>query len=224
MTFLSKAKSLLFPSGCELHQVKFGLLRGLTLPLDLQHQSQTYFGTWEREHYGWTHRLSRDICTFVDIGANHGIMTAYGAARTGARRILAFEPRTDLHSVIETSVEMNGEVDTFMLDNRFVSNATTDTSVCLDNFADEICYPCFLKVDVDGGEEEVLRGAEQVFTNGDARLLLETHSKALEDACLDVLAGYGYETRIIDNAWWRFILPEQRGCAHNRWLAAFPDA
>ena len=224
MNFLSKTKSLLLPSGRELHQVKFGLLRGLTLPLDLQHQSQIYFGTWEREHYGWTRRLSRDICTFVDIGANHGIMTAYGAARTSAQRIFAFEPGTDLHSVIRTSVEMNGDVDTFVLDDRFVSDSTTNASVRLDDFADQICYPCFLKVDVDGGEEEVLHGAEQVFANGDTRLLLETHSQALEEACLDVLAGYGYETRIIDNAWWRFILPEQRGCAHNRWMAAFPAA
>jgi hypothetical protein len=55
------------------------------------------------------------------------------------------------------------------------------------------------------------------------RWLIETHSLDLERGCIELLAGHGYVTRIIPNAWWRIAVPEQRHGEINRWLAAYRE-
>jgi MoaA/NifB/PqqE/SkfB family radical SAM enzyme len=89
----------------------------------------------------------------------------------------------------------------------------------LDSFRPRIKYPCFIKVDVEGAEVDVLRGVEEILERG-VRLVIETHSENAERRCVDFLEERGYETKIIKSAWWRSILPEQRPDSHNRWLAA----
>lgn len=223
----SLVKSTLVPTGRRPWTVRFGLLRGLTLPLDLQDQLQIYLGTWEREHYEWTHRLSRGIATYVDVGAKRGLMTAYGVARTDATRVLAFEPASRFHKHIRESAETNVREEhapEVSVHGRFVSNKDDESHITLNQFREEIEYPCFLKIDVDGGEKDVLEGAKQLLEKGDVRILLETHSEELENGCQDTLSALGFETHVIDNAWWRFFLPERRPTTHNRWLVAYkPD-
>jgi hypothetical protein len=51
-------------------------------------------------------------------------------------------------------------------------------------------------------------------------LLIETHSPALEQECVAILRREGFATRIVPTAWWRGVLPEQRGLEQNRWLVA----
>ena len=80
--------------------------------------------------------------------------------------------------------------------------------------------PGFIKVDVDGFELEVLRGAARTFREKCVDLLLETHSPALEQHSIEILQGFGLTTQIIKNSWYRSILREQRPSAHNRWLWA----
>src|SRR4051794_17444067 len=82
--------------------------------------------------------------------------------------------------------------------------------------------PILLKIDVDGGEIEVLRGAHQLLNSRQALLVVETHSKQLEDACAGLLIDAGYDVRIARNGWYRCLIPEQRQSAHNRWLVAEP--
>ena|SRR2546428_2661464 len=83
--------------------------------------------------------------------------------------------------------------------------------------------PILLKVDIDGGEANLLESAEGCKYLQDLRWVIETHSKELEGQCIHWLRFHGYDTRIIRNAFWRCILPEQRPLAHNRWLVAGPN-
>ncbi|HEX5871696.1 MAG TPA: FkbM family methyltransferase [Longimicrobium sp.] len=47
--------------------------------------------------------------TFVDVGANIGFFTLFGAARVGAAgRVVALEPHPEVAAVLRTNVEMNG--------------------------------------------------------------------------------------------------------------------
>jgi len=38
--------------------------------------------------------------------------------------------------------------------------------------------------------------------------------------CLRSLTEAGYVVRVVHDAWWRVVLPEQRPSTHNRWLVA----
>ena len=82
-----------------------------------------------------------------------------------------------------------------------------------------------VKVDVDGAEMDVLRGAKQLIAGSAVRWIIETHTSELERECIVQLQSAGYVTRVIKKAWWRIIFPEVRIAAHrpenhNQWLVA----
>ena len=78
-----------------------------------------------------------------------------------------------------------------------------------------------IKIDVDGGEIEVLKGLSKTLINYKCQLIIETHSKDLEVGCLEFVKEIGYKTEIIDNGKMRVIIPETRPIEHNRWFIAY---
>jgi len=107
------------------------------------------------------------------------------------------------------------------LPTKFLGASVNDREISLDSLAPSIRSPCFVKLDVDGGEEQVLNGAHTFNGLPGIRWLIETHSEQLEVACDKILQAAGFQTRIILNARWRIFVPELRPIAHNRWLAAW---
>ncbi|MFA6599587.1 MAG: hypothetical protein WCU74_01045 [Candidatus Omnitrophota bacterium] len=89
----------------------------------------------------------------------------------------------------------------------------------LDNYCDQIVLPCLVKMDIDGAEMDALRGATKILGFHAVRWLIETHSLQLEQ-CPEVFAETGFQAKVIKNAWWRCLIPEQRPIPHNRWLVA----
>lgn len=75
------------------YKIPVGLFKGLALNLDLQHQTQVYLGLWERETYGYLRRAAEECEWMVDIGAGHGELCLFFLKRSGARRVIAFEPQ-----------------------------------------------------------------------------------------------------------------------------------
>jgi hypothetical protein len=53
-------------------------------------------------------------------------------------------------------------------------------------------------------------------------ILVETYSSEPERHCVNFLEEVGYTCRIIKDAWWRSLIPQQRPREHNRWLFATP--
>ncbi len=220
---LSRIKNLIVPPGSRPHTIRGGAMAGLRMHLDLTYRTQWYLGLFEREAQPWLRRLGEGIGSFVDIGAAQGEYTLYALARTPARRVLAFEPDAEARRELADNLALNGlEGDArLVLSEQFVGAAPDGRTRTLDSLAAELPAPCFVKIDVDGGEGEVLRGAEALLRRPDSRWLIETHSADLEAECLDRLRAAGCNTVVIPNAWWRVIVPEDRPIAHNRWLAAF---
>ncbi len=54
--------------------------------------------------------------------------------------------------------------------------------------------PSVIKIDVEGSELDVLRGAKDLLSSGRPKLFLEAHSSALARACADFLSELGYST------------------------------
>lgn len=68
----------------------------------------------------------------------------------------------------------------------------------------------FIKIDVDGQGMEVLLSGTELLSKSNGDVLVKNNSPTLERECVGLLERHGYTCSVIDNAWWRFIVPEQR--------------
>ena len=85
--------------------------------------------------------------------------------------------------------------------------------------AADLQHPDFIKVDVDGGELEALKAAAPLLRDFPP-LVVETHSRELEEECNEFLRSVGYCVEIVPNSRLRAFWPEWRPLDQNRWLLA----
>jgi hypothetical protein len=222
---LSYLKTKIVPSGIRPLTIPFGPFRKITLELSLQTEMQMYLGLFEKETHSWIEALTCNIATAIDAGAAYGEYTVFFLMKTNADAVYAFEPGTDLHGRLRTNLQLNSLKGTnrLKLFSQCLGSTASEGVMSLDSLLPEISFPCFIKVDVDGEEEEILKGAERLNQREGVHWLIETHSHNLEIACETRLRRANFKTVIIPNAWWRAVLPELRPFRHNRWLAAWND-
>lgn len=219
---LAWVKRRLVKGGRRPYKVYLGLFKGLILNLDLQHQTQVCLGLWEQETYIYL-RKAADTCEWmVDVGAGKGELCLYFLKNSRAENIVALEPQDSEIEIIKSNLSLNGERDkhTVTISNKFVGTAEDSNHIPLDALGMEHNKRGFIKVDVDGYELDVLKSGERLLSEGNVDILVETHSKRLEEECLEWLVSRGYICEIVGNAWWRFAVPEQRPVPHNRWIWA----
>jgi len=220
---VSNLKTLFMPPGCKPHRILAGPFRGIVMRLSLRSQAQIYVGLFEKETHSWLTRLSRGISTAIDIGAAYGEHTIYFLTKTKAAKVFAFEPDGSCTPFLHENLELNGgnQSKRLELSTSLVGASDTEGEIRLDSLVESVQVPCLVKMDVDGAEEQILKGAKTFNSLSDVRWLIETHSKDLEVACDRILTAAGFQTKIIPNAWWRVFVPELRPTEHNRWLAAW---
>jgi len=222
MRLVSDLKNLLVSPERKARRILAGPFRGIMMGLSLRTQMQVYLGLFEKETHPWINRLSKNISTAIDIGVAEGEYTIYFLTKTKATKVFGFEPDVSCIPFLQENFELNGvdKSDRLEISTRFVGVSDTEQVIRLDSLVESVRAPCFVKMDVDGAEEQILKGANTFNSLPGVRWLIETHSKELEVACERILTAAGFQTRIIPNAWWRVFVPELRP-GHNRWLAAW---
>jgi len=152
------------------------------------------------------------------VGANDGYYTM-AFLRSAAERVVACEPGPTMEQLLANAAANGYAMGArFTVERRFVGRS--EGSVTIGALLAGLPRPVLVKVDIDGGEFELLRSAEGPASLEQVRWIIETHSLDLEVQCDDWLRSHGYRTRIIRNAGWRRLLPERRPIPHNRWLVA----
>jgi FkbM family methyltransferase len=68
-------------------------------------------------------------------------------------------------------------------------------AVTLDHFVADHRSPTVVKIDVEGAEEEVLKGAEEVFRRSKPTLICEVHNERAADGVAAWLARMGYQSK-----------------------------
>lgn len=208
-----------FPDGDPPRTIMFGALRGLRMHIDLSWQAQLWLGLAERETHKFLQRAARTVSWLVDVGAGAGELSLHFAHQPNVARVYAIEP---VSLALKRNVALSPPSAAVKLEiiskcagkNDDVGTLTLD-ALPLDRAAHGL-----VKIDVDGGEVDVLAGATKLLASGIADVLVETHSPQLEASCMADLRALGYRPQIIDQAWWRLFIPEQRPIPHNRWIWA----
>jgi len=182
-----------------------------------------YCGLHEFYDMGFLLHLLRDDDVFVDVGANIGSYTILASAEIGAKTI-SIEPvlstfcflkdnialnnigdLVEAHNIglagTKGSIKFTGTLDTVnhvaTNDDKDVIEVQIDT---LDNIVNER-NPCLIKIDVEGYEYEVLKGASETLMNPSLKaLIVELNSSGKR---------YGYDDndvhkKLIDNGFTPF--------------------
>jgi hypothetical protein len=185
------------------------------------------FGLYEHELNGWLDAVLPQIDQILDVGANDGYFT-FGCAAALQRlgkpvRILAFEPITShVHQLMRARAESGFDDSSINIVQASVGRSVGTKTVILDQFAGNGKTRALIKVDVEGGELEVIAGA-RAWLNPTNFFLIEIHSAEglviLQQEFADVslklrridqrpLPFLGRETRDVSN-WW--LVSDQQG-------------
>jgi hypothetical protein len=219
----TRLKTLLLGSpGVHPRRIRAGLLRGLYFNVDTACKSSRLIGFDEREIAGATRRLAAGVKIALDIGANDGWYSLFFASRPNIERVYAFEPSAEIRSALDANFRLNDPAlhAKLTVSDKMVGNATRSEWCRLDDELPDLPGPALFKIDVEGGELDVLKGARNLLSKAANCLIIETHSSDLERDCIAFLTELGYQTRIVKNGWYRLLLPEARSIPHNRWLVA----
>jgi FkbM family methyltransferase len=175
-----------------------------------------YNGVYELEKTAVIEQQVKAGDVTFDVGAHVGYFTVLMSQLVGpGGKVFAFEPRPINHSFLSRHVRVNdcrnviirkvcigdragpARLDTHTGTGTGKVSPTGNLAVDmihLDSLvaSGELPVPQFIKVDVEGGEMMVLRGIEGILRQHRPRLLIATHSDALETECRAFLDGLGY--------------------------------
>ena len=219
---LAAIKRMVVPSIKKPRTIKFGVFKGLRMNLGLRTQMQVWLGLSEREVFSYLRRFVDQAKTGIDIGAAEGEYAIYYLSRPNIEHVLAVDPSDGFPTDLSANLVLNEFKDDRrpILIKKYAGDHEDCDHCTLDSITANLPGPCVVKLDVDGGEALVLKGAEKFLDRKDVSWIIETHSLELERECERLLQSKGFITSIVKNAWWRVFIPEQRPIPHNRWLVA----
>jgi len=161
---------------------------------------------------------------FFDVGANVGYYTILGSRLVGDKgTVIAFEPVVRnlvylfQHTILNrvgnvkiipaacsdiTSLAIFSAGENFAMgylgenkDNRDMFPVPT---VSIDETIQRVgISPDVMKIDVEGGELSVLKGAKEVLCKAHPKIFLSTHSDILRQTCLEYLSEHGYSYEVL---------------------------
>jgi FkbM family methyltransferase len=150
----------------------------------------------------------------LDVGAHYGYLTLLAARLAGPEGLVwAFEPRPSNLRILGINLRANrlatvlvreqavaAKSGTLHFDTRHGSGTgrlaeTGDTMVSVAAIDDLKLprAPSFLKIDIEGGEIDALKGAEQTIGKHRPTLLIATHGRSIRREVETMLHEWGYE-------------------------------
>ncbi len=164
--------------------------------------------------------------TVYDIGAQHGdysLLCAVFGANVHAfeplkKNLIIFNKNLKLNRIPAQLIHLNGEAVGDRLDEIEIPYDDEMASIegksrehvgmtTIDHYTSiSESHPTILKIDVEGFELQVLKGAAETLKRYHPRIIIETHSSQREAECLKYLADFGYKVihtgRITQNKGW----------------------
>jgi FkbM family methyltransferase len=158
-----------------------------------------------------------------DVGANVGFYTLLASVLVGPTgHVVAVEPFPRNVSYLRRHLTLNGVTNVILVEGAAYDRggvvritggpdssqirvdedgALSVRSFALDDliFHDGLPAPTAMKIDVEGAEGAVLRGARRLLTEHRPLIFLSTHGPRAHAECCHLLRGFGYRLRPIDS-------------------------
>ena len=87
----------------------------------------------------------------------------------------------------------------FIIENKFVSNFDDRNTISLNKAFEKYGIPDFIKIDIEGGERNLLDGSYDIIKNKNINLIIELHSQEIEDTITKNLNKHDINFSIIDS-------------------------
>jgi FkbM family methyltransferase len=201
------------------HVVDYGPAKGLKLPLRLPQDKGFWKGTYEEDFCARLGMAVRpgDVC--FDVGAFRGY-TAGVMALAAASKVIALEPAPANQRAVRRVIELNpnlpiklveaavgakeGTIKITIHEDASMNFVGEDASgrpavdvkmVTLDTMVASVSLesPQLLKIDVEGAEASVLRGAAKALRHSVREIFVELHHEEAKQECERLLAEAGFE-------------------------------
>lgn len=175
-----------------------------------------WIGSYERDKQALLQRVLQPGSVFYDVGANAGFFSLLASAMVGpAGRVVAVEPLPENVALLRDHIARNRLRNVMVVEaaaaraagtvrfndgpSRRMGHVTADgartvRAVSLSELAASGAVPAphCIKIDVEGGEVDVLAGAAELIEACRPVLLIATHGPHLAAACRDRLTSHGY--------------------------------
>lgn len=227
--FKQALSALLYRPGTA-HRILAGPMRGLWFKCSENTGLAALYSGNEKDNQRVYASVVRPGDTVVDAGANWGVHALYLAMLTGpAGRVLAFEPHPQVVEELRWHVDKNGfkQVEVHacgLLDENgeipFVLGGSSKTSHVLGTHdhteGRQVVVPCrtldevidesgitslrLLKVDVEGAEGRLLKGAERSILRFRPHLVVELHNPEQDMEVAALLRQWNYKMERVDGS------------------------
>jgi hypothetical protein len=202
-----------------IRRIPIGIAAGLRLEVEPQAPVHVYLGTAEVEIAHHLRRLAKPGFRCFDIGG-HNAYYAMVLARLTNEPVWSFEFDPAGIDRMRHNLALNPSVEPLISLRKVYLSYETNTAAnaeTLDGIVtrEGMAWPDLLKIDVEGEEANVLRGARDVLRSR-PHLVIETHGHAVERECVEILTPLGYRPLVVTQRRW---LRERRS-QDNRWIVA----
>jgi len=182
-------------------------------------------GCWIGTYEPLTRRLFREHVkpgdVVFDVGANAGFYTLLASKMVGPTgRVIAFEPLPRNLSYLREHIRINGCENASVMPLAVTATAGSahfvdESRPSMGSVSDEgtlevatasldslvasgvVPRPNFIKMDIEGGEDEALAGAREVLGTAGLTLVLSTHGYLHHESCWSLLEKAGFTLRLV---------------------------
>ena len=208
-----------------------GPFRGAVVVMNPRNSMRKVLGIYEHELNPWLEKALQRVTRVIDVGANDGYFT-FGCAAAFRRlgktgEILSFEPQTQHIDALQHSLNrLPVGATKIRLVQTLVGHEEGSGITTLDAVHWETGEPTcrtntLIKIDVEGDELEVLRGASSWLKRANY-FVIEVHRESLLKIVEHLFAGHGLHLKRINQQSLPLIGREMRS-EDNWWLASDID-
>lgn len=203
----------LIPRGIQV-PIRSGIAKGM-IWVTGAHVHGCWLGTYENDKQDFCAKVVMHGMTVFDLGANSGFYTLVMARLVGGKgRVVAFEPDSGNVSLLRRHVVLN-KLTNVNIVQAAVSESTSLSgfslaggatghlenshcylvpTLCLDDAlrGESIPFPDVIKMDVEGAEVKVLRGAKELINKNSCIWIVALHGEEAKRGCFEILGNAQY--------------------------------